>query len=353
MEMNLVGKDGTSIQDSRVKVINGRAYGQIDLQSNTDPGNYLLVLDYPGEPVENYLYSRLVPIYSSNVNDHSDDNEQIVASRGSQDNSSVKLSLTKSQFDKREKVSLSIRNTDLNSNDLELSVVVRKRRLSNGKALSENENNRAKNDQQFQNPDSHKSLLYELEKVEGPDETAVSSAFIVEEQKEMMLFRNDDGKYVLDASNIEGGTKTFFFNHFYFLPWSDNSYRYVRKRWMNGGELVFDWAQKSRNFSSILPIGMDTKLKMSPAIKGYISQKGMRDQIASAYGSASVLELNNDSNGNYIPTEWFDVKDYSIMTSLPEYLREIVSGLKYTDKDGVKDFRFSYPGDKYRGYHFS
>ncbi len=367
MELSLVTPEGMASISQKIRVENGRVAGQIRLPEKLKTANYLLVLTYPSERVQDYVYSTLLPVFSK---------ESAIADPGSpvpisnpittlkpDPQNQVDVITVDGNMGNRSQVTVRIDLSELSTMNNTASVVVRKKYMSDfykqidpltSKLIStiNKSNSRAERAISFSKSDTHGSLLYKLRKVLGPQETAVNAAYIKEDQKQALIFEEESGNYMLDASNLSPGRKTFYFNHFYFLPWSDNRYRYVRKRWMNGGEMTLEFVDDQRNFDEILPEGIKSELSPNPIVEHYLDQLDLLKRIKQAYPKPNEGVLGESVDESYLPSDWYKVSDYAAMENLPEFLREVVSGLKYTRKDGVYDFRFSYPGDKYRGMPF-
>ncbi len=375
MELALIDRNKQIVMKERIKVEDGRSAGQFELPNFLTTGNYMLVVSYPFEDVENFIYRRVVPVYNPNeiISSEAEAAREVTAQ--SAGNSALEseyatIVANKRSYGARERASVDINLKGFSSADL--SVVVRERSMSTEKQRDirsimldpanpevnatltsvERTNYRENKPLDWSLVNSHGSLLYELLQLDSLDGSSIPYAYVAEDQVAMAIFEVNPGLFVLDGTQLTGDRKTFFFNNFSFSKRTFNSmtFRTTRDMADNEGMMNFSWIVRPRDFGK----AFDPELQRTPAASDYVLDYAQRKEIlgeiyrGQAYEAVpekgSELETNRM---NYRPIQFKKTADYSDMASVPEFLKEVVTGMKVWNTPKKKDVKINFSGGRY------
>lgn len=375
MELALIDRNKQIVIKERIKVEDGRSAGQLELPNFLTTGNYMLVVTYPFEEVENFIYRKVIPVFNPNeiIDTEASENRQVTAqSAGSStlESDYVTVVANKRSYGARERASIDINLKGISNADL--SVVVRERRMSTEKqrdirsitlnatnpevnttlSAVERTNYRENKPLDWSLVSSHGSLLYELLQLDSLDGSSIPYAYVAEDQVALAIFEVNPGLFVLDGTQLTGDKKTFFFNNFSFSKRTFNSmtFRTTRDMADNEGVMNFSWIVRPRDYGKVI----DAELLKTPAASGYAVDYAQRKEIigeiykGQAYEAIPEKGRELEANRmNYQPIAYKKTEDYSEMASVPEFLKEIITGMKVWDTPKKKDVKISFSGGRY------
>ena len=375
MELALIDRNKQIVLKERIKVVDGRSAGQLLLPAYLATGKYMMVLSYPFEDVEQFLYRKVIPIYNS----QSVQSANPVASRSvkpqkvdidEQDSEYLTLVTDKRNYGHRERVlvNLNLKGFDQAS----LSVVVREKAMGaqNNRninlltldpnnpsvftALSPSEltNYREKKPLQWKLLSSHGLLLYELLQKDSLQENSIPYAFVPQDQVALSIFEVRPGQFVLDGTELPGDAKSFFFNNFTFNKRLINNMTHWTERDMadNMGDMNFGWIVRPRNYGKVITAELNDTPLISTYIADYAHRNRIRQDIYGSNAFVRVPEVGKDLVTNrmmYEPIDFKKLADYSDMVSVPEFLKEVSGGMKVWDNPRRRDLRLAYSGGRY------
>ncbi|GAB5527054.1 MAG: hypothetical protein Roseis2KO_49260 [Roseivirga sp.] len=375
MEMALIDRNKQIVIKERIKVEDGRSAGQFELPSFLTTGNYMLVVTYPFEEVENFIYRKVIPVFNPNeiIDTEASENRQVTAqAAGSSilESDYVTVVANKRNYGARERASIDINLKGISNADL--SVVVRERRMSTEKqrdirsvmlnaanpevnttlSAVERTNYRENKPLDWSLVSSHGSLLYELLQLDSLDGSSIPYAYVAEDQVSLAIFEVNPGLFVLDGTQLTGDKKTFYFNNFSFSKRTFNSmtFRTTRDMADNEGVMNFSWIVRPRDYSKVF----DAELLKTPPASDYAVDYAQRKEIlgeiykSQAYEAVSEKGRELETNRmKYQPIEYKKTEDYSEMASVPEFLKEINTGMKVWNTPKKKDVKINFSGGRY------
>ena len=365
MEFALIDQNKQVIVKERIRVLDGKSWGQVAIPSSTKTGNYLFMITYPFEDARNFLYRKVIPIYNLDDDFSTEPVEteqpllsaiaELPAIKGNQ--SKLKVSTDKESYKRRETVVI-----ELNIEDqlvAKASVVVRKKGLYSLpldiRSLSLNPQNETVknelNDVQLTNYrenkplnwkllDSHGLLLYELVQKDCVKVESIPYMYIPEDRTAHDIFEVRKGRYVFDATGLSGDRKSLYFTNFTFGKWGAEPV----------GELRYEWLDRKANYNNLIPAELMQSPKLTAIAKDYLTKAKLRRNINSLYGSNVLVGENGNEDLDglmYRTVIWKNVDDYSDMATFNEFLKEVVMGLKIWEKKGIYDLRIFYVGGRY------
>jgi len=364
MEFAIIDKNSQIISKERIRVLDGKSWGQFTIPPGTATGNYLFIITYPYEDANNFLYRKVIPIFNSE--DDLSDVAQIAEppSLNTFDeldgikNSKSKLTITtnKKNYKRREtilielnieeeltaKASIVVRKKGLYSSPLDIrslaldpkSTIVQKE-LNQVQLTNFRENKYLK----WRLIDSHGLLLYELIQTDSVDDASIPSLYIPEDRTTHDIIEVKKGRFVFDATGLSGDRKSLYFTNFSYGKWGA----------IPLGEVKYDWLNRRSNYKNVLPEALERLPVLTPAIKDYINKVKFRHNITAAFGDnfEKNEEINRVDALRYRTVMWFNVDEYSQMSSLIEFLKEVVQGVKIWEKRGIYDLRIFYVGGRY------
>lgn len=375
MELALIDRNKQIVSKERIKVEDGRSAGQFELPGFLTTGNYMIVVSYPFEDVENFIYRKVISVFNPNevISSEAEEQRQVTAqSAGSStvESDYVTLVASKRSYGARERAFIDINLKGFT--DADLSVVVRERRMSTEKqrdirsimlnpgnaevnttlSAVERTNYRENKPLNWSLVSSHGSLLYELLQLDSLDGSSIPYAYVAEDQVSLAIFEVKPGLYVLDGTELTGDRKTFFFNNFSFSKRTFNSmtFRTTRDMADNEGMMNFSWIVRSRDYNKVF----DSELLRTPEASDYVLDYAQRKEIlgeiykGQAYEPVPEKESRLEINRmNYQPIQYQKTADYSDMASVPEFLKEIVTGMKVWNTPKKKDVKLNFSGGRY------
>lgn len=375
MELALVDRNKQIVIKERIKVEDGRSAGQLQLPSYLTSGHYMLVITYPFEEVDNFLYRKLLPVYNpEEVRSASPvAGRQIVAPQSAvnkADSDYITLLTSKRNYGPRERVSVTMNLKGFDQ--ASLSVVVREKGMALEKqrdirsiALdptspevaatltgTELTNYREKKPLNWNLVSSHGLLLYELLQLDSLTENSIPYAYVPQDQVALSIFEVRPGQFVLDGTELPGGNKSFYFNNFTFNKRLINNMTFWSERDMadNMGEMDFSWIVRPRDYGKVLDPQINQTLRPSGYVADYTHRRRIREDIYAQNAYVPVPDATGTTQTNrmmYQPIYWRNTDDYSEMASLPEFLKEILGGMKVWDTPRKKDVRLSFSGGRY------
>ena len=136
MELALIDRNKQIVIKERIKVEDGRSVGQLQLPNYLTTGQYMVVISYPFEQVENFIYRKIIPVYNPSelISANADAKRELrpqAAGISAVDSDYVTLVAGKRNYEARERVSVNINLKGFSEADL--SVVVRERQMSTEK----------------------------------------------------------------------------------------------------------------------------------------------------------------------------------------------------------------------------
>lgn len=364
MEFAIVDQNKQVIGKERIRVMDGKSWAQFTIPENTKTGNYLFIITYPFEAARNFLYRKVIPIF--NLEDDFSSKLQIseiVVSKlneiPSVNNYEKLIAITtdKDNYLRRETVTIDLNiETEITA---KASVVVRKTGLAkesidirslkidplnkeNSNKLSEVQktNYRENKPLKWNLVESHGLLLYELIQKDCVKIASIPYLYIPEDRTAHDIVEVKKGRYVFDATGLSGDRKSLYFTDFTFGKYGAEP----------TGEVKFDWINRRANYNNILPAALMQTPLLTTARRDYLLKAQLRKSIANTYGennpSRSSVERSNNGM-RYRTVLWKNVDDYSDMESFPEFLEEVVQGLKIWEKRKVYDLRIFYVGGRY------
>lgn len=364
MEFAIVDQNKNVIGKERIRVLDGKSWAQFTIPEATKTGNYLFIITYPFEDARNFLYRKVIPIFSLE-DDFSNDMEVAKVEESKiMDISSVKnneklisISTDKENYLRRETVTIDLNiETALTA---KASVVVRKKGLSDASLdirsltidplseeaksyLSEVQktNYRENKPLKWGLVESHGLLLYQLVQQDCVKTASIPYLYIPEDRTAHDIIEVKKGRYVFDATGLSGDRKSLFFTDFTFGKYGAEP----------AGEVKFDWVNRATNFNNVLPEALKQMPYLTPTRREYMVKAKLRRSISNAYGE-NIMTNDTDerskSGMRYRTVLWKNVDDYSDMESFPEFLEEVVQGLKIWEKRKVYDLRIFYVGGRY------
>jgi hypothetical protein len=364
MEFAIVDQNKQVVGKERIRVLDGKSWGQFTLPSNIKTGNYLFIITYPFEDARNFLYRRVIPIFNLEDDFSSELPTSVPKENKFDDLPSIKntesiISVTtdKENYLRRETITI---NLNLNSEQTaKASVVVRKRGLyadpldirslgldplnqSVKNELDEVQltNFRENKPLRWKLIDSHGLLLYELVQKDCLQVASIPYLYIPEDRTAHDIIEVKKGRYVFDATGLSGDIKSLYFTSFSFGKYGA----------VPSGEIKYDWLNRKANYNNILPAELMQAPKLTNATRDYLSKAKLRKEIAATYGQNTLIDESNVRSNDgmrYRTVIWKNVDEYTDMETLPEFLKEVVLGLKIWEKRGVFDLRIFYVGGRY------
>lgn len=375
MELALIDRNKQIVIKERIKVEDGRSAGQFDLPNFLTTGNYMLVVGYPFEDVDNFIYRKVMSVYNPNeiISTEAGAKREVIAqSAGSStvESDYVTIAANKRSYGARERASIVINLRGFTSADL--SVVVRERRMSTEKqrdirsvmldpanpevntTLSEVErtNYRENKPLDWSLVSSHGSLLYELLQLDSLDGSSIPYAYVAEDQMALAIFEVNPGLFVLDGTQLTGDKKTFFFNNFSFSKRTFNSmtFRTTRDMADNAGLMNFSWIVRPRDYAKVFAAELLNTPMASDYVLDYARRKEILGEIYKGQAYEAVPEKGREletNRMNYEPIEYKLTADYADMASVPEFLKEIITGMKVWNTPKKKDVKVNFSGGRY------
>jgi len=375
MELALIDRNKQVVVRERIKVEDGRSAGQIQLPSYLTSGNFMMVLSYPFEEIDNFLYRKVIPVF----NPEDVRNTNPVANRvvrapkvrvDKLDSDYVTLVANKRNYGKRERVSVSLNLKGFDQ--ASLSVVVREKGMALEKqrdirmttldpmnsevaltlSPSELTNFREKKPLNWNLLSSHGLLLYELLQKDSLKENSIPYAYIPQDQVAMSIFEVRPGQFVLDGTELPGDEKSFFFNNFIFNKRLINNMTHWTERDMadNQGSMNFGWIVRPRDYAKVVTNELSDSPLVSPYVADYSHRNRIRQDIYGNNAYVPVAEAQLEAATNrmmYKPIEFKLLSEYSDMVNVPEFLKEVLGGIRVWDTNKKKDLRLSYSGGRY------
>ncbi len=366
MQLTLVDKNKQVVKKERIRVVDGKTWGQLTIPDNLTTGNYLFLVTYPFEAADNFLYRKVIPIYNPNdelptsapLDVFVDLPDKMMEFKGISTKEEI-LTITpdKSSYERREPITISLNLPDELTG--KASIVVREKTFSGSQGLDirtiamdpgdssvdshlsavERTNFRENKPLNWRLVDSHGLLLYELIQTDSAPESSIPYVYIPEDRMTHGIFEVRPKQFVFDATDVSGDEKSLYFSSFTFGTFGAESQ----------GEQRFDWIYRATNYNNIIPKELNRTLELSPSVAQYIQKRRLRTEVLSSYGSNLVIETKEEdvSGLQYRPAIWKKADDYTEMSSLPEFLREIVLGLRVWDRRNKYDLRLNFVGGRY------
>jgi hypothetical protein len=364
MEFAIVDQNKQVIGKERIRVLDGKSWGQFTIPEGTKTGNYLFLITYPFEDARNFLYRRVIPIF--NLEDDFSDELPISEPEKREFNdfptiknneSLITLSTDKENYLRREtitielnieseltaKASVVVRKKDLYVDPLDIRSLAidplsqaAKNELDEVQLTNYRENKLLK----FRLIDSHGLLLYELIQKDCVEIASIPYLYIPEDRSAHDIIEVKKGRYVFDATGLSGDMKSLYFTNFMFGKYGPSP----------AGEIKYGWVDRKANYNNILPAELMQAPLLTANVRNYLSKAKLRKNIATTYGQnirTDDTDVRNDDGMRYRTVIWKNVADYSEMESLPEFLKEVVQGLKIWEKRKVYDLRIVYVGGRY------
>lgn len=375
MELALVDRNKQIVIKERIKVEDGRSVGQVQLPNYLASGNYMLVVSYPFEDIENYLYRKVITIYNPTevISAQANQKREVRPHSGGSstiDSDYVTVVANKRSYAARERASIIINLKGISA--ASLSVVVRERKMSTEKGRDirsimldatndavattltrvERMNYRENKPLNWSLVSSHGLLLYELLQLDSLDMGSIPYAYVAEDRVALAIFEVRPGQFVLDGTELSGDSKTFFFNNFSFSTKRFNNMTHFTTRDIadSKGEINFSWIVRPRDYGKVF----DSELLNTPPASDYVIDYAHRREILSEIYRGQAYEPLAEKGGiaetnsmNYIPIQYFKTDAYSEMASVPEYLKEVVGGMKVWNTPKRKDVKLSFSGGRY------
>lgn len=375
MELALIDRNKQIVIRERIKVEDGRSAGQLQLPNYLTTGQYMMVISYPFESVENFIYRKIIPVYNpSGIISANTERERAVSPQASGvsvvDSDYVTVVANKRNYGARERASVDINLKGFTEADL--SIVVRERRMSTEKqrdirsitlnpanpevaaTLSpvERTNFRENKPLNWSLVSSHGLLLYELLQLDSLDGKSIPYAYVPEDQVSLAIFEVRPGQFVLDGTELTGDNKTFFFNNFSFSKKTFNSmtFRTTRDMADNEGMMNFSWIVRPRDYGKVYTEALTSTPSASDYVLDYALRREVLGEIYQGQAYEVLPEKDPDTENdrmNYIPIQYYKTADYAPMASVPEFLKEIVTGMKVWNTDRKKDVKLNFSGGRY------
>lgn len=375
MELALIDRNKQIVVKERIKVEDGRSAGQLQLPNFLTTGNYMVVISYPFEDIENFIYRKVISVFNPNevISSHAEQKREVTpqsAGISTVDSDHVTVVANKRNYGARERVSVDINLKGFT--DAELSVVVREKRMSTEKqrdirsvmlnptnpevnaTLSnvERTNYRENKALNWSLVSSHGMLLYELLQIDSLDGASIPYAYVPEDQVALAIFEVRPGQFVLDGTELTGDRKSFFFNNFSFNKRTFNSmtFRTTRDMADNEGMMNFSWIVRPRDYGKVFNEELLKTPGASDYVVDYAHKKEILGEIYKGKAYEAVAEKGRElvtSRMNYMPIQYLKVADYSDMASVPEFLKEIVAGMKVWNTPRKKDVKLNFSGGRY------
>lgn len=375
MEMALVDRNKQVIIKERIKVEDGRSTGQLLLPAYLTSGRYMLVVSYPFEDIENFLYRKVITIYNPSelINANPAESREVTAQAATVDgvdSDYATIVTNKRNYGPREKVSLTINTKGFGTADL--SIVVREKGMAlepqrDIRSITLDANNpevaatltqtellnyREKKPLKWSLLSSHGLLLYELLQEDSLVQNSIPYAYIPEDQTALSIFEVRPGQFVLDGTELSGGTKSLFFNNFVFNKRLINNMTHWTEKDMaeNQGEMNFSFIVRPRDFGKVLNDDVNKAVTASAYVTDYAHRKRIREDIFAGNAYVPVEVTTGPVAENkmmYKSIFWRNADDYSEMATVPEFLKEVVMNMKVWDNPRRKDVRLNFSGGMY------
>ena len=243
MEITLIDRNKQILKRERIRVVDGKSWGQIAIPDYLATGQYMFLVTYPFENANNFLYRKLLSIFSPTDEGTSADIEienttitdPLIDFKEIKELPSVlTLSANKVSYSPREPITITldlensltgkasvvvrqkgmygINSSDIRSVIIDPSTDLAKSRLKETELTNYRENKKLS----WELVDSHGLLLYELVQVDSASESSIPYAYIPEDRTTHAVFEVKPGQYVFDATDLSGDQKSMYFTSFEF-----------------------------------------------------------------------------------------------------------------------------------------
>lgn len=361
MELRLVDKTGQVVIDKRIKVEQGRSYGQFALPLAMPTHEYLVHLAYQKEAPEEYIHASKIPIYNRQEAFDPDLSTQQSQLNLSDDvTEGAEVVLMNNQMGTKKRLSYDFILDQ--ATEASINVLVRKIDASSNKGFNQTDlndlNRRSNRPLHLKNVYNHPYLQFDLELISPPKDSIFPLIFIPESHQQLGFLKATKEAYTLDATDISPGLKTFYFNQFIYRAYipPDLEWDYEKERYKDNlvpyyeGEMKFKWETETHNFAQIVSHFKLEKPIWYDYVKDFAHQTKVSELMASseAYPVYSVVEEQVDSLG-MTPMLWRNTADFDAMDNMAEFLFEIVTGIKAYYSDKRKDIRVLNVDGPYHG----
>ena len=364
MEIAIVDQNKEEIGKERIRVLDGKSWGQFSIPADTKTGNYLFIVTYPFEDAKNFLYRRVIPIF--NLEDDFSNELPLTETVGRRLEEAsaqkdiekiITVTTDKESYLRREtiildlkiatgltaKASVVVRKKDLFADQLDIrSLTLDPQNEAVKNVLNEVEltNYRENKPLKWRLIDAHGLLLYELVQKDKLINPSIPYLYIPEDRTAHDIIEVEKGRYVFDATGLSGDRKSLYFTNFTYGKYGSEP----------AGQLEYEWLERKANYNNILPAALMQAPELTPLARNYLSKAKLRKQIAATYGNNNLIDeaaVRNNTGMRYRTVIWKNVDEYSDMESFVEFLEEVVQGLKIWKKKKVYDLRIFYVGGRY------